>query len=148
MSTIDTKRIATIGLLLILSLVILFHLLVITGVVPFQIVWGGRLKDTAQMLVFETVSILLNLLMLLVVGIQAGLVKVSLNRKILTIAFWLMGVLFLINTVGNLVSLNALEQIVFTPVTLLLALFSFRLAISRYPSGQVQTQKTMTKADI
>jgi hypothetical protein len=130
MPTIDTKRIATIGLLFILTLVILFHLLVITGVVPFQIVWGGRLKDTSQMLVFETLSILLNVLMLLVVAIQAGLVKVSLNRLTLKIAFWLMGLLFFINTIGNLVSLNALEQVVFTPLTLLLALFSFRLAIS------------------
>jgi hypothetical protein len=144
MLIIDTKRIATIGLLLILTLVILFHLLVVTGVVPFQIVWGGRLKDTSQMLVFETLSILLNLLMLLVVAIQASLVKVSLNRMTLKIAFWLMGLLFFINTIGNLVSLNSLEQVVFTPVTLLLALFSFRLAISRSHPGKTHAQKTLT----
>jgi hypothetical protein len=130
MPTIDTKRIATIGLLFILTLVILFHLLVITGVVPFQIVWGGRLKDTSQMLVFETLSILLNGLMLSVVVIQAGLARVSLHRLTLKIAFWLMGALFFVNTIGNLVSLDALEQVVFTPLTLLLALFSFRLAIN------------------
>ncbi len=129
MLTIDTKQIASRGLLLILSLVILFHLLVIAGVIPFQVVWGGRLKDTSQMLVFESVSILLNLLMLTVVSIQAGLVKVTLNQRILKIAFWLMGILFFLNTIGNLVSLNQLERLVFTPLTFLLALFSLRLAL-------------------
>ncbi len=129
MLTIDTKQIASRGLLLILSLVILFHLLVIAGVIPFQVVWGGRLKDTSQMLVFESVSILLNLLMLTVVSIQAGLVKVTLNQRILKIAFWLMGILFFLNTIGNLASLNQLERLVFTPLTFLLALFSLRLAL-------------------
>jgi hypothetical protein len=40
-----------------------------------------------------------------------------------------MFVLFAINTVGNIFSNNELERLIFTPLTLLLAVFSLRLAI-------------------
>ncbi len=45
----------------------------------------------------------------------------SIGRTILRVALWLMAVLFLLNTVGNVFSNDRLEQMLFTPVTLLLA---------------------------
>lgn len=36
------------------------------SVIPFEIVWGGRLKDKSQMLAFETASVIINLFMLTV----------------------------------------------------------------------------------
>jgi hypothetical protein len=124
-----TERIAINGLCLILSSVIVFHLLVILGVIPFDIVWGGRLKDRSQMVSFELTSILLNLIMLAVVTIKAELIKIPVNKKIIRILLWLMALLFLLNTIGNLLSNNQLEKIIFTPLTFLLSLFSIRLAI-------------------
>lgn len=99
------------------------------GVVPFEIVWGGRLKDHSQMLSFETVSILINLLMLGFVCIHAGLIKISFNRTALKIILWAMAGIFAINTVGNLFSKNDFEKMMFTPLTLLLSVFFIRLAI-------------------
>lgn len=146
MKRIDTKRIATNGLLFILSLVILFHGLVLIGVVPFQIVWGGRLKDASQMLVFETVSIGINVLMLTVVGVHAGFIKVKLNPMIIRGALWIMGVIFLLNTLGNLFAVDPLERLIFTPLTLLLSLGSFRLAMGNYPADRAHSRKTLTKS--
>jgi hypothetical protein len=128
---LNTKQIANGGLIIILSLIVIFHLLVILRIIPFEIVWGGRLKNTSDMLVFETVSIALNLIMLSVVGINAGVFKLKINPMIIKAALWLMFGLFLINTIGNLFSLNQFEKIVFTPLTLLLSLFSLRLARSK-----------------
>ncbi|WP_224995524.1 hypothetical protein [Cesiribacter sp. SM1] len=126
-----TRQIATSGILIILSLIVVFHLLVMLGIIPFEIVWGGRLKDASQMLVFEAVSVVLNLLMLAVVGTHAGILKVKLNRMVIKTALWAMFLLFLLNTVGNLFSNNELEKMLFTPLTLLLSLFSLRLALSK-----------------
>jgi hypothetical protein len=126
-----TGQFALRGLLTILSLVVVFHFLVLLGIIPFEIVWGGRLKDRSQMPVFETVSILLNLVMLTIVGIKAGLLKVNVNRMIINIALWLMFGLFLLNTIGNLFSNNEFEKMVFTPLTLILSIFSLRTAISK-----------------
>lgn len=57
MNKLLTRRFAIDGLLLILSLVVLFHLLVIVRVIPFDIVWGGKLKNVSQMRSFEAVSV-------------------------------------------------------------------------------------------
>ncbi|UOQ70108.1 hypothetical protein [Hymenobacter cellulosilyticus] len=134
MKTVLSARVAAHGILLILTLVVLFHLLVLTGVIPFDIVWGGRLKSFQEMLQFETVSIGLNLLMLVVAGIAAGRLRVRVSRLLLKGALWLMTGLFLLNTVGNLLAHTDLERLVFTPLTLLLALFSLRLALEREPA--------------
>lgn len=103
--------------------------MVVTSVIPFEIVWGGRLKSREEMIPFEITSIALNLVMLGIVMMQAGLLKVNVKPVVLRIAFWCMFVLFSINTVGNIFSSNELERLIFTPLTLLLAVFSFRLAI-------------------
>jgi len=123
-------RLATNGLLTILSLVVVFHVLVLTGVIPFQMVWGGRLTNTSEMVVFEAISIFLNVLMLFAVALHAGLLKLIVNRRITTVVLWLMVVLFFLNTVGNMFSTNQTEKIIFTPLTFMLGLLSLRLAIS------------------
>ena len=125
-----TPRIATNGLLTILSLVIVFHLLILFSIIPFEIVWGGRLKNVSEMRRFEGISIALNVLMLAIVAIYAGFLKIKLHQNILKIAFWGMFVLFVFNTIANLFALNNLETIIFTPLTALLALFSLRLALT------------------
>jgi hypothetical protein len=140
MNRLITQKFATNGLLVIMSLIVVFHLLIITSVIPFEIVWGGRLKSYSQMLSFEAISIAVNLIMLAVVGIYAGILKMKINRTIIKAAFWLMFGLFLLNTIGNLLSLNQLEKVLFTPVTLLLSLFSLRLAISKQPKLVPGTQ--------
>jgi hypothetical protein len=131
MDNFDTKRIATYGLLIILSLFVIFHLLILLRVIPFEMVWGGRLKNASQMLSFETVSIVINLIMLAGVGVYAGILQLKINPMVIKAGFGIMFVLFLLNTIGNLSSENEWEKMVFTPLTLLLSLFSLRLALSK-----------------
>ena len=131
MDNFDTKRIATYGLLIILSLFVIFHLLILLRVIPFEMVWGGRLKNASQMVSFETVSIVINLIMLAGVGVYAGILQVKINPMVIKAGFGIMFVLFLLNTIGNLSSENEWEKMVFTPLTLLLSLFSLRLALGK-----------------
>lgn len=140
MNTWITERRAIAGLLVMLSLVVLFHLLVLLGVVPFDIVWGGRLNNRAQMVRMETVSVAVNLLMLAVVAVRAGSWKVGIPLRAVRIALWIMCALFFLNTAGNLLSENRLERIIFTPLTLLLALFCLRLALPKAPHPSVRAQ--------
>ncbi len=86
MKKIISQRAAAIGLLSILGAVVIFHLLVVVGIIPFKIVWGGRLKDQSQMLSFEAVSIALNLIMLSVVAVKAGLLKIRISPGYLQIS--------------------------------------------------------------
>jgi len=125
-----SKRLANIALSLIFLLLIFFHLLVITGFIPFDIVWGGRIENSAQMIQFESVSIFVNGILLTIVAIHGGYLKFKIAPVIFKITFWMMVILFALNTVGNLYSLNHWEKILFTPLTFLLTLFSLRLALS------------------
>jgi hypothetical protein len=113
------------------SLIIGFHLLVVTGFIPNEIVWGGKLSSSTEILRFEILSILVNLLLLAVILMDAGFIKNRLPSKFLEIMLWFMVVLFLLNTVGNLYSTNRLETLIFTPVTLILALLCYRLILSK-----------------
>ena len=79
---------------------------------------------------FEISSILVNSLFVIVVLVQANFLQINMPRKITTSALWLMTGLFLLNTLGNAISKNKLEQRLFTPVTILLAIFSLLLALS------------------
>ncbi|WP_044514261.1 hypothetical protein [Hymenobacter sp. DG25B] len=128
MKKLLSERAATFCLLLILALLVVMHLLILAGIIPFALVWGGRLQNQAQMLRFETVSVLVNMLLLAVVALRAGLLRVRLHPIAGRILLGLMAGLFLLNTVGNLLSAHPFEQMVFTPLTLVLFLLSLRLA--------------------
>jgi hypothetical protein len=122
--------IAQSGLLILLALFLLLHLLILLRIIPYNIIWGGRLKTDKDMYRFEIFSILLNSVFLIIVLVQANYVAIDIPKKIITYALWLMAGLFLLNTLGNATSKNKLEQRLFTPITILLVIFSFYLAWS------------------
>lgn len=126
-SLITLKGAAT-GLIIILSAVMIFHVLVITGIIPYSIVWGGRLQSKAEMVNFEIVSLLLNSVILALTLIRGGYWPVRIRTLFLRIVFGLLCILFLVNTVGNLFAESDLERNIFTPITLLLSFLTLRLA--------------------
>ncbi|GGD45427.1 hypothetical protein GCM10011514_06800 [Emticicia aquatilis] len=125
------KEIAQIGLLIILSATIIFHVLVLVKIIPYKIVWGGRLKTDADMYKFELVSLVLNLFFLCVIAIKAGIFKVDFPANILNYIIWGMAALFLLNTIGNLLSKSSLEKKIFTPITILLTIFLVILLLAK-----------------
>jgi predicted anti-sigma-YlaC factor YlaD len=127
---IDIKLAAGIVMAL-LSVIVVFHLLVLSGVIPYNIVWGGRLESAAQMYVLETVSLAVILAVILVVAIKGGYIKPFLPPKVVTILLWLLTALFALNTVGNLFAESTVETMLFTPITLISAVLLFRMAIER-----------------
>jgi hypothetical protein len=101
---------------------------VIFGIVPFQNVWGGRLKTQEEMLKFEAFSIVLNLIFIAVVLVKAGFWKVKISPKIISLLLWIMTILFALNTIGNLFAVNDLEKYIATPITFILSILCFILA--------------------
>ncbi|MEQ8809642.1 MAG: hypothetical protein RIE59_11290 [Imperialibacter sp.] len=112
-----------------LSLVLVYHVTIITGLIPYEATWGGRLQNREQMLRFETVSIVMNLFILAVILIKADYLKLKLPPMVLKVLLWALAVLFALNTVGNLASICMLELIIFTPLTAASAVFCARMAI-------------------
>jgi hypothetical protein len=130
MTRFISEKITINVLIVLLSFVVVFHIFVIGGVIPFEIVWGGRLTDVSKMRVYESISIGLNLMMLFMVMTKAGILHFRINEKVYRIFFGLMCLLFLLNTAGNIFSKNDLERMIFTPLTLIFAVLFLRLSIT------------------
>ncbi len=122
--------IAQYGLLSILSLFLILHFCIILKIIPYNLVWGGRLKTDREMYRFEAISIGINLIFIFIMLIQAHFWVIDFPNRIMTILLWGMTALFLLNTFGNALSKNKVEQVLFTPLTILLTLFALILAIS------------------
>ena len=119
------RAFAQLGLITIFSLTIVFHTFVMMKIIPYAIVWGGRLKNDAAMYKFEAVSLVLNTTFLFVVLLKSTYLNIQVPITILDTILWVMAGLFLLNTIGNLMSKNRMERLLFTPITLILSLFLF-----------------------
>ncbi|MFN0275985.1 MAG: hypothetical protein ACKVPJ_09585 [Chitinophagales bacterium] len=117
------------GCIIIFSMTILFHLSVLFKLIPHTYVWGGRLMSDKAMYKFESVSILLNIVFLVLILILSGYFQFHFSPKSARIILWAMAGLFLLNTIGNLLSKNKIERIIFTPITFLIALLTFILSM-------------------
>lgn len=124
------ENFAQYGLLVIFFVFLVFHILVIIKKIPYNIVWGGRLKSDIEMYRFETASVLINLFFLFVILVHSNFLTITFPKIIMTIILWVMTGLFALNTLGNIVSKNKLEQRLFTPITIILTLFSLILALT------------------
>lgn len=123
-----------INIILIISIaVIFFHSLILMNIIPYQYVWGGRIESDKQMQVFETVSILINLFIIFIVATKGGYIKNYLSPGVVKVFLWIFFILFTLNTVGNLFSSTTLEAIIFTPITLILAILFYRIITDEYP---------------
>ena len=74
----------------------------ITEIIPYKIVWKGRINSQNEILKFESVSIFMNLIMLFMVAIKAEWFQLRVKPFIEKTNFGLMFTLFLTNTAGNL----------------------------------------------
>src|SRR5690606_29830908 len=97
-------------LLGLLVAVILFHIAVVLKAIPYNIAWGGRLRNDREMYVFEAVSVLINLFLGLVLLMRAGYIKFQFRKKTINIILWSFLVLFVLNTVGNLFAKTSFER--------------------------------------
>ncbi|GGB69792.1 hypothetical protein [Fictibacillus barbaricus] len=113
------------------TLALLMHILILLKIVPHHFVWGGRLKSTADLIIFESISIVAQTLFISIIAVKAGYIFKGKFKRTVKVGTWVMFGLMVLNTIGNLVSSSGLETMVMTPITSLLALLVFRLAIEK-----------------
>jgi len=126
---INTKTAGTI-LLLLLSAVLVLHLLILAGILPYEIFWGGQMNnETANMVMMESIAVVL---LSVFIGITVLNTFHPLNYRVMArVGMWIIFAYLLLNTVGNLASEELIEKAVMAPVTFLMSLLSLRLAISK-----------------
>lgn len=119
-------------LIIILVLLAIFHVLILFKFVPSGIVWGGQIKDLSTNLVtLELVSLIVTLIFIFIIAAKIGYINVGKFKKIINISVRIIFGYFVLNTFGNIASGVAAENLVFAPITILLAILTFRLAIEK-----------------
>jgi hypothetical protein len=112
-------------------MVILFHLAILSGFIPYENVWAGRIKSYEDMIVFESISILINLIFIGLVLLKKKSKIIRNPNKILQIGLWVFVIIFSLNTIGNLFAVSFWEKLIATPLTFILALLTLRIAVEK-----------------
>lgn len=126
-----STRLAILIALTLNGLIVLFHALVLLQVIPYSIVWGGRLHSVSEMQQFEAVSMAINLFFGTVLLLRGNLIKNKLPQAWLNGILWFFLLVFALNTIGNIYAAAMVEKLIFTPITFVLAYLCWQLVRSK-----------------
>ena len=135
MSKILNFKLASIATITIYGALLIFHLslIIFTGllsIIPYDIVWGGKMESKEQLIFFELLSFLIIALCMFLTLIKSKYLKISKLNKIAHYAMWLFSAYFLLNTLGNILAKTIFEKS-FAVISILLAILSLRLALEK-----------------
>jgi glucan phosphoethanolaminetransferase (alkaline phosphatase superfamily) len=100
-------------------LLIVFHLMILVGVVPANIVWGGNITTPEMIYPMELIALTISSYLLLILLAKNN--KVSfIPSRVVSVSLWVFFAYFLLNTIGNLLAKTVVEQSM-ALVTILLA---------------------------
>jgi hypothetical protein len=118
-------------LISLLIILLFFHVLVLVKAIPFKIVWGGQVNNPSSILIYEGMSVLITIIFIIIISMKIDYINPGKFSKIVNAALWFVFVYFLFNTIGNLTSGVIVEKLIFTPVTIIMTILAFRLAIEK-----------------
>lgn len=125
------SKVATRGLILILSAIIMYHFMIIFQMVPADLVSSSVYMYDTDMYMIEGSSILMNIFFIFIVMVKTKILHINIPEKIVNGILWLMVVMFTLNTVGNILFGNDSIKFVFTPITFILGYLSFVLILEK-----------------
>lgn len=120
-----SKKTALKTMLSILLILLVLHVLIILELIPYDKVWGGKLKSVGEMRTFESISILITIFMISVLILKYKLIKSNKTNRLIDTIIWGFVMFFSLNTIGNLFSEGNLELILGTLITLISATLCF-----------------------
>ena len=116
-------------LLIILGLLIIFHILIVVGIVPYNIVWAGKIKSKKELLLMESISLFISVMAMIIVGSKTKNLIFIEDPTIVNIGMWILLALFIFNTIGNLTAKNPIEKYGFGTLTILISFLLLRIVI-------------------
>ena len=104
------SKIAIKILIWLIAIVTLFHLAILTKIIPYDVSWGGMLSNDKEMYVFESISILINLFLGFILLIKGDYVLRFLPTRGVDIILWIFLFIFGLNTIGNIFAESLFEK--------------------------------------
>lgn len=110
-----SKKLALKIMIGMVTLILAFQGSIMAQIIPYDYIWAGRLQSVQEMYRFVSVSVALNLILLITLLIKAGYVKLRIPEKLLNVILGIYVVIFILNSVGNLFAQQKIEAIIFVP---------------------------------
>lgn len=79
---------------------------------------------------FEIISIFINLFLISILLMKGGYLKFQFNFKIINILLWIFFLIFILNTIGNILAKTTFEKL-FSVLTFLSAVFIWKILMSK-----------------
>ena len=105
----------------------IFHIMVIIGIIPDNLVWGSRKLSAHKIMELEVFSLVISILIILISWFSVKNIEHGFIKAIQKIILILLGLYFSLNIVLNIISNNIVEKVIFIPVSILLASLYFIL---------------------
>ena len=132
MKKLISEKLAGNLLLISLGLLAIFDILILLNIMPSNIVWSGQIKDpAANLIVLELIALVVTFIFAIVIAAKVDYIKAGGFTKAVNIGVWVIFAYLILNTVGNLASGVSFENLIFAPITLVLAFCAFRLAVEK-----------------
>lgn len=132
MKKLISAQLAGIILLAAFGLLFFFHILVLFGIFPADIVWGGQIRGVqANLVTLETIALIVTALFMIIIAAKLGYIQAGKLSGAVNIGVWLIFAFLLLNTLGNLASGVTFESLFAAPLTIILALCALRLALEK-----------------
>lgn len=129
MDAIISQSVAATILLILLILLATFHLLVLVRVVPHDIIWSGKIRNSKQLVRLELISLLVLAVAIGLVLLNLGWIGLNVHPLIVTIGNWALFGFFVLNTLGNLTAKTKVEKYGFGLLTLMMAVLALAVAL-------------------
>ena len=115
-----------------LLLLSIFHVLVLVGVIPSDFIWGGQIDGAeGNLFTMEIISLAVTIFFIFITYVKIKSLTSGKYVKLINILVWVIFAYMILNTLGNLASGVTTEKLIFTPISLLIAFFSLRLALEK-----------------
>ena len=129
MKSLFDRKIVGYILICALSVLLIYHLLVIFNVLPRDMVWGGQ-EDLKDIVVYlEVFAVALTAFFMLMGAARAGIILNRSLQKIASVVIWIMVVFFFLNIFGNLTAKTLAETLIMTPLSIIMFICSLILGI-------------------
>lgn len=124
-------KLAGMVLIILPSLLIIFHICILLRLIPHNIVWTGRITSESTITIMALFSILINSVVIFCAAVQLQYINNSKSiyfvEKALPFVFWwLIG-----NTIANLFSTSKFEIFAFTPILIILSVCFYRIKLHK-----------------
>jgi hypothetical protein len=109
-------------------LMAVFHILLLMGILPMHIAWGGRI-DASRRILYESIALLITVIFIAGISVKMHFIRLEKHSKTINTGIWIIFAYLIFNTVGNLASGVFTEKLVFAPLTLFMSVLAFQLAV-------------------